>query len=276
MVKNALKVAIFSCLIFLFSSCTQSPTYKREKAGNIFADICKKEFRLDVKAWMIGDTLWVYIPLPRLMDKNNQFYKENSQHMNHIFMVLRRMVLSIDNPPKFYSFLFSDVKEKGADLFYIGYVPDLIKIDFNAISLGQWYERSAFSYSLNPKALGDADGLHFSRTDITMGDLLSFLVRQSLEARFSPIELREYFTIKSTDSYFYDGKLGIIFDIEKVKDWPVSNKSTPPSPFDETKNIIRKFIKMYDFKEVTEIEINDIANKRQRYYSLPALMDNIE
>jgi len=273
MAKNALHLALFSLLAFL-TACNHSPTYKKETAAQTFAQICKKEFKIDVKSWYIGDTLWVYVPLARLLDKDNQFYPENKEHINHMFMVLRRMVLSIDRPPKFYAFVFSDIKERGADLFYIGYVPDLIKIDFNAISLGQWYERSAFSFSLNPKAMNDTEGKHFSRMDITKGDLLSFLVRQSIEAKFSDTKIKEYFKITSTDSYFYEGKLGIIFDIQKVKTPSANEKITLPSPFDEARNAIRRFIKIYDFNDIAEIEINDIANKRQRYYSLPALMES--
>jgi hypothetical protein len=189
---------------------------------------------------------------------------------------LRRMTLSIDNPPKFYAFVFSDIKEKGADLFYIGYVPDLVKIDFSMISLSQWYERSAFSYSLNPKALGDTKGAHFSRTDITMGDLLSFLTRQAIETAFSKPEVKNYFKIRSSDSYFYEGKLGVIFDVEQMAVPNPAKKVILPSPFVVARETIKRFVKMYDYKDIVEVEINDIANKRQRYYSLPALMESTD
>jgi hypothetical protein len=70
--------------------------------------------------------------------------------------------------------------------------------------------------------------------------------------------------------------LGVIFNIEKIKDPPANSKIVIPYPFEIARETIKRFITLYNFKEISEVQINDIANKRQRYYSLPALMESTD
>ena len=274
MVKNALKVIAFSAIALLLA-CSSSTTYKRAEIVQSFVSICKKEFNMDIKAWDIGETIWVYVPLDHLMNDKNQFYPDVNARLGHVFLALRRIILSIDKQPKFYSLVFSDVKEKGADFFYIGYVPDMIKVDASMISLGQWYERAGFSYSPNPKAMGDLTGSHFTRADITLGDLIAFLVRQAIEVKYTDKSMKDFFLPNSVETYYHNNKLEVIFDIEPIAKDEKSQKQLPPPVFKTVKDIVKKFILIYDFKNLPEIEINDIANKKKRVYSLPAFMDDI-
>jgi len=58
-------------LILFLSACTSSTTasFSREEISGAVKDICKKEYTLDVLATLIGDTLWVYMPLENIISK---------------------------------------------------------------------------------------------------------------------------------------------------------------------------------------------------------------
>lgn len=61
-VKRALSLALAALLV---GGCTYSanPTFKKEEVAKAIQEICKKEYQLDVKATLTGQTLWVYLPL---------------------------------------------------------------------------------------------------------------------------------------------------------------------------------------------------------------------
>lgn len=58
-------------LIFFLSACTSStsPTFLRESTPLAVKDICKKEYALDLSTKLVGQTLWVYMPLEDIVSK---------------------------------------------------------------------------------------------------------------------------------------------------------------------------------------------------------------
>ncbi len=58
-------------LIFFLSACTSStsPSFLREDISVAVKDICKKEYELDLTAKLVGQTLWVYMPLEDIVTK---------------------------------------------------------------------------------------------------------------------------------------------------------------------------------------------------------------
>jgi hypothetical protein len=58
-------------VVSLLSGCTSStkPTYPKEKLTAAIQDVCKNEYKIDVKATLAGSTLYVYVPLEDLFIK---------------------------------------------------------------------------------------------------------------------------------------------------------------------------------------------------------------
>lgn len=58
-------------LILFLSACSYStsPSFSRKEISAAVKDICKKEYKLDVSASLIGDSLWVYMPLENIISK---------------------------------------------------------------------------------------------------------------------------------------------------------------------------------------------------------------
>lgn len=63
-----LNITLISCLI---AGCTSSttPTYRKEDLTTSIQNICKNEYKIDVKAFLIGETCWIYFPVEDLVEK---------------------------------------------------------------------------------------------------------------------------------------------------------------------------------------------------------------
>lgn len=270
MVKSALKKSICSLLLLSLLSCSTSTTYTRDNIDKVLKDICRKEFNLSVNAWDIGDTLWIYIPVDRIIDDDNQIDTALTEDIRRIFLSLERVFLSLDTPPKFYCLVFSDIKTQGVDLYYVGFVPDLIKYRMGLISINDMRERQYFLPIPEEKALGDTVGKHISKYNLNMGEFISYLIRQKIIRTLGSPEVSEKLTINNLQTYYSNGKLGIMFDIEIQRyDGDIID------PFQEVKNAVKQYLTIYDeFEDVVEIEITDTLNKRSSRYTKRAILED--
>ena len=75
--KTALKIIPF---ILFLSACSSSttPSYLKEDITQAVKDISKKEYKLDLVTKLLGNTLWVYLPLEDIIKKPDkpEKYKE--------------------------------------------------------------------------------------------------------------------------------------------------------------------------------------------------------
>jgi len=227
-----------------------------------------REYHLDVKSWNYPDTIWVYVPLSDLLTDANDFSENGRDILRKVFLVVRRMLLSIDKRPTFYAVVLSDIKKKGADIYFIGCTQDMIKMEANLISLSQWRQREMFITHMNPLALNDKKGDHVGRYNLTMGEFIAGLVRQHLETVFA-VEYKDDFKINSLDAYFYDGKLVATIDLVALK-----KSDKLPVPYDETVKAIKKFMDIYKYTGFSEIEIHDTLSNKHRYMSMPVFLED--
>jgi hypothetical protein len=59
-------------LFFLGCSLATTPSYIKEEIDKAIQDICKLEYKLDIKARLIGQTLWVYLPAEDILEKSDK------------------------------------------------------------------------------------------------------------------------------------------------------------------------------------------------------------
>jgi len=69
--KSALN---FLLAAFLLSGCSSStsPTYSKDNIATTIEDICKNEYKLDVKAKLVGSTLWIYLPVENMLVRSDE------------------------------------------------------------------------------------------------------------------------------------------------------------------------------------------------------------
>lgn len=65
------KLILAACLL---SGCISSgaPSYPKEAIDQAIHDICKKEYSLDVTARLVGETLWIYLPIEDIFEKSDK------------------------------------------------------------------------------------------------------------------------------------------------------------------------------------------------------------
>lgn len=267
MPKATPKILLFSLILIFLTSCTgSSPSYSRKDIGKVIAKICKEEFNIDIKVWEEGNTIWLYSPFESVLDAEGKWNKDVSTTVRRIFLSLRRVILSIDKRPEFYCFVVSDIKKIGADLYYAGYVKDLMMLEIGYLPVEEFENREVLIQMLSPKALGDTQGTHIPLHDITMGEFISYLVRQNIEKKFTSEENKKFFQINSIQADYARNALKINVDI-KVKEY----KAKLPDPFEEAKKIVTRLLEIYDPKDIIEVEINDTV--KNRFYSKRALLE---
>ncbi|MDD5595963.1 MAG: hypothetical protein PHY94_06975 [Candidatus Omnitrophica bacterium] len=77
--KNLARAALSLLFIsFVISGCSYStaPTYSKADIPKAIADICKKEYKLDLIIKQVGSTLWIYMPVDQLLEKSPQKFTE--------------------------------------------------------------------------------------------------------------------------------------------------------------------------------------------------------
>lgn len=269
--RAGLKLLIISSVICGCSSST-TPTYLKENINQAVQDICKKEYKLDVKARLVGETLWVYLPLDKIFEKNekpekytekfevekvsNEFNygfldveysikpiaeeekteeykydKDALQKINNIWLVLRRVILSIDrskkDEPQFFCIITADINN-GFEIKQTIYYLDIKKVSYGLISFGEYYHRSPQDTNLDANIIGDKEGAHLIYKNITMKDFLTEQIRYRIKLKFQKAEVDR----------------GADIDKEIIK-------------------VIVYTLKTYNFKDFSGVELNNLLTKNK-------------
>jgi hypothetical protein len=268
MIKKKAVIFVILCWIIFSISCSITPpTYSRKDIDTAIKNLCQKEFNIKVNVWETGDTIWVYCPFENIFDKNGKINNDVSEKVRKIFLSFRRVILSMDKRPEFYCFVESDTKV-GADIYYVWNIMDLVMLETNYISLGQFEERAASFYSSSQEAKTDTEGKHIPKYDITLPEFISYLIRQNIERYFASDKNKDNFKINEMRAKYASGRLDISFNIAVTKP-----KEGLTNPFNEAEIIAKKFLKIYNYPpQIREVVITDTLTKRSRLYSRQALI----
>lgn len=103
--KRALLPLSLLCFLTSVVGCSSSttPTYSKENIPESLQDICKNEYGVDVKVRLVGETLWVYVPLEDIfipakkpekysekfeVEKNLILFKDGAFKVEHLIKVI--------------------------------------------------------------------------------------------------------------------------------------------------------------------------------------------
>ena len=270
MVKNAAKSLIISLFLIVSISCSINPTFSRKNIEKIIEKMCRNEFNIYVTAFLQGETIWIYAPFNNLINKDGTYNKKTQEKIRNIFLSLRRTVLSMDKPPKFFVFVASNIVNTGLDIYQIGFIPDIVKFGLGVISQKEFWERIVYLPIKNTDALGDTKGYHVTMYDITMGDFITYLVIQKINRTFYDKKIKKYVNIRVINGNYVQGKSTIITDIE-----PINKKVDVPDAFDVAKDAILNYLTTYkEFSpKIYSIEIKDKYTGKSRFYSIKSLLE---
>ena len=270
MAKNAAKTLIISFSLIILISCSVNPTFSRKNIEETIEKMCKDEFGIYVTAFLQGETIWIYAPFNNLINKDGTYNNEAQEKIRNIFLSLIRTVLSMDEPPKFFVFVASNIKNTGLDVYQIGFVPDIVRFELRAISQKEFQERRVLLPIKNPDALGDLKGYHITTYDITMGDFITYLVLQKITMAFYDKKMNKYVNVRAINGNYAQGKSTIVIDIE-----PLNKEVKIPNAFDTAKEAMIHYLKVYkEFPpKIYSIEIKDKHTGKGRFYSIKSLLE---
>lgn len=219
------------------------------------------------------NTIWIYAPFPNFfLNSKGEYAEEISEKISDILFSISRVILSIDEPPRFYVFVASDTKEVGADLYFIGFIPDIVKYQLEFISRGDFQQRRIIESRLVPEALNDTKGEHIKPTNLDMGTFIAMLIRQKLSYIFTE-DYKDYFEVEEILSmYFPETKeLLVRFQITNTK-----YELDLPSPFEEALRVSQLFIcKIYDFKDLSFLTVEDLLSGKIKTLNRKALEEMV-
>ncbi|MBU3959049.1 MAG: hypothetical protein KKE91_04240 [Candidatus Omnitrophica bacterium] len=257
-------LALFSIIISLSlsaCSCPIEPTYKEEDIPSAVKQICKDEYNLEVINKRTPTTLWIYIPLSKILDKdygiveNKIFDQELTDKLRKILNAVSRVLISSDHTPEFFVLLSSDIT-MGLDYTIAGCVEDIKKSYAGVIPWTEANRRYVVKLNLSPEAIGDETGKHLPLYDIRMGDFLAEQIAQRIGERFQEEGLKQYFKIEKSQGAFYNNSFIFEYSMEYL-----SQPEIKINIFQEILDIVTYCIKTYEFKDFSGLEIADLITE---------------
>lgn len=141
----------FLCLLFL-PACFK-PTYPDNKLAESVENIVQKEYKIkDVKAERKENTLWIYVPTERMVDKNFELDKDAVKKIGNVSHVGSRVIFSSDTDVKFIALIAYD--KVGIELKMIRHIEDVKKVRVWYIAYSDFYSRMDIDLGFNPEILG--------------------------------------------------------------------------------------------------------------------------
>ncbi len=249
-------LAIGCCLVLV--GC--APTFPKGAVAEAVTNTASTEYDVDVKCKVFGKTLWVYLPLDKLVDSALRIDPDAGKQIEHVALVIHRVVMSTDADLQFYVLVASDIKDVGAEFTLIGHVPDIRRARLLDISRGEFQRRILRDLKLNPRALGDTEGHHIQLSDIHPSKFLSEQVARRAQALFQedPRYRGQYEWRGGSTSWEWKEDLVFVFDIDVL---PLDGNLELPLPSTLLFTEVARVLRRYEYDDYTAVRIRNHATQ---------------
>ena len=137
------------------------PSYPKERVAQAVVELCRREYRMEVQAELHGSTIAVFLKAPHLFEtpvtvtpdsdphlllQSLKFSEEGSEQLQHVALVVRRVILSTDAPIDFYLVLIRDADRGQLELHWLGHILDLKRLNAYDLSQGEFLKYRAVIY----------------------------------------------------------------------------------------------------------------------------------
>ena len=266
MQRNTLKNLLLNLCAILLISCSSRPTYSRQDIADVIKRICKDEYKIEVGAWSVGDTVWVYTPF-KFFDESGKLLitnggplpEELSKLSRNIVGSITRAFLNMDKPPRFCCLVRSDTEQYGMDLYEIAFVPDQMQFLLASYATEQFLssqeidERVVKFQFFTPEAMRDEEGIHIQKYDLSVEEFVVLSIQQKLLQEFAAENAQDNYLINDLTVDYAEATLKISFDI-RIKKY----KEGLIIPFEKAEEITKKVLDIYGrFSAITGAEIVD-------------------
>ena len=267
--KNKSFPIIAILIALLLPGCLSiEPTYNKEKIVEAITALCKSEYSVEPRVWLLGESVWIYLPLSRLITKSLDWDKENTEKINKVMIGTSRVLLSMKPRPQFLVFIASDTQEYGLDYVSISWIPDIVKYQLQLISRDEFGRRHVTKIKENLAAIADLNGDHIDKKEIKLPDFLAAQIGQRINNKFTlDAKIKDCFEVKDVYGIFQEDTFEIHADIKQTKPLPQGTINIQ----EEMNKIIAYVIREYDFKDFLLVKIENPATGETTSYSRLAL-----
>lgn len=143
------------------SAASCGPSYPKSQVAQAVVDLCRREYQMDVQAALQGSTISVFLKAPQLFEtppaftpetdpqtfnQSLKFSAKGMDQLQHVALVVRRVILSTDAPIEFYLVVIRDADQGQVELHWLGHILDLKRLNAYDISQGEFLKYRAVIY----------------------------------------------------------------------------------------------------------------------------------
>lgn len=207
------------------------PTYPKGNLAGALVDVCKKEYKIDIKAEIVGKTLGIYIPLPSLFDITFGLNDKAQDMIQDVLLSASRVALSTDADIQFYCVIAQDVRLPEIQVIIIKYIDDVKRAFYTDISRDEYFKRTIFDINVNPQ----------SRKEQTIKEIFK---KYDLDPQWEEQVLEEFFrtTPLNLKDFGYWQDRFYIKDIQKPEFFAEQIAYRVKMRFREDKKLREKFV----------------------------------
>ncbi len=186
-----MRTALWSWLLIgwlvgsLVTGCS-APSYRTEQVPQAIQQICTKDYKLQVSAKRVGETVAVHLQHAGILEQQDgqiRLAASANEVLGNAIEVIHRVLLSSDNPHGFYLFLVSDPSIPGVYLMMVRYLDDVKRVHANSITPTEFFSRTILQLQpANPPLTNLSQvALH----DITLEQFLSWQLAKRIQDRLT-------------------------------------------------------------------------------------------
>jgi len=215
MLKTGMRVAVCCFIAAVLAGC-EKPSFPRERVIKAVKDMCMHEYKVKVKARIVGGTLGVYIPMGSLLTGSLSFKEDALEILQDVSTSVRRVCLSTDANFDFFTVIGAD-RSTNIEFVMTHNNLDLRMVMLGNISRGDYVQRMVLRIRYDMLALGERRVRSFFK------DLSSARIEKIISGNFYP-----GVTLKDISSTFFlsllelSMKSNIDYKILELKSLPIN------------------------------------------------------
>lgn len=254
--------ALFAASLISCDNLAIKKTYPDSEIINALSRLCEKEYNIDVRVSVTGNTVWVYYPVEKMLDAKNQLDETIHKKLGNIYLCLERVILSTTKKIDFFVIDISDITV-GIDFLTIGYLMDMKKFLVSSVSRNDYLNRMIRKVNYNPAAVNDKEGKHINKFDIKFTDFIVNLIVDRIQ---NTLRANPKLAINYLSASFENGVVSLPYDIVETDESNPEIK-TGIKAEEIFPGIVASVLQGYVFGEFKALELHDMRNDKKTVYT---------
>jgi len=254
---------------FYLSGCGPKYSYPADSVPKAIETISLNEYKMDVKARVVGKTVGAFVTLDTLTDEKGQVPKEVHEAMGKILQVVTRVSLSTDLPVDFCTVVLRD-KKQGNELVVTRSLDDIRRATADAIGIEESINRTLFGQARQEAKTADP-GDAFALEEMTKEKFLAEQMVQRIRFHFSKDAKGELslqnFVLVDGNFEVKDGRREFHFAVIALK------ADDPRKLVLDIFKVVNGVLKGYQFTGYDLLEIQDYMNRQKLVVGREVVLD---